>query len=91
MAINTTKTLERTSTVLGKRCEDTQKNMPRLMREAGCEGAKIVKTTLPQIHGGRDDVVFAGLNGAGFYFQRGKAVQMPEPVYEILKNTGVIA
>ena len=90
MAINTSKTIERTSTVLAGKCEATQKNMERLMREAGCAGAKLVKVTIPQIPGSRDDVVFAGLNGASFYFLRGKSVSMPEPVKEILVNTGVI-
>ena len=91
MAINTTKTLERTSTVLAGKCEATQKNMEKLMREANCPGAKLVKVTIPQTPGCRDDVVFAGLNGAGFYFLRGRQVTMPEPVREILVNTGVIA
>lgn len=90
MAINTSKTLEKTSTVLAKKCEETQKNMDKLMREAGCAGAKIVKATIPQIPGCKDDVVFAGLNGAGFYFLRGRSVSMPEPVKAILVNTGVI-
>lgn len=91
MAINTTKTLERTSTVLEKKCEETAKNMERLMREAGCTGAKMEKVTIPMIPGMKDDVVFAGLNGAGFYFLRGKSVSMPAPVAQILKNCGVIA
>jgi len=90
MAINTTKTLEKTSTVLSTRCDMTQKNMEKLMREAGCAGAKLEKVTIPSIPGMRDDVVFAGLNGAGFYFLRGRSVLMPAPVKEILKNSGVI-
>lgn len=90
MAINTTKTLERTSSVLADKCEATQKNMEKLMREANCAGAKLVKRTIAQIPGTRDDVVFAGLNGASFYFQRGKAVMMPEPVEKLLKNCGVL-
>ena len=91
MAMNTTKTLERTSTVLGRKCEETEKNMDKLMREALCPGAKMVTVTIPQAPGCRDDVVLAGLNGAGFYFMRGRTVQMPEPVAQILRNTGVIA
>ena len=90
MAINTTKTLEKTSTVLCGKCDATQKNMEKLMREAGCAGAKLEKVMIPQIPGCKDDVVFAGLNGVSFYFMRGKSVQMPEPVTEILKNAGVI-
>ena len=90
MAINTTKTLERTSAVLSGKCEATQKNMTRLMREANCPDAKLVRVTIPQLPGVRDDVVFAGLNGAPFYFLRGKPVMMPEPVREILLHTGVL-
>ncbi len=90
MAINTTKTLEKTSTVLCGKCDATQKNMEKLMREAGCAGAKMEKVMIPQIPGCKDDVVFAGLNGVSFYFMRGKSVLMPEPVKEILKNAGVI-
>ncbi|MBR5560166.1 MAG: hypothetical protein IKU73_01990 [Clostridia bacterium] len=90
MAINTTKTLEKTSNVLGSKCDATQKNMEKLMREAGCCGAALEKVTIPQIPGCKDDVVFAGLNGVSFYFMRGKCVQMPAPVKEILRNAGVI-
>lgn len=91
MNINTTKSLERTSTVLGQRCEETKNNMKRLMAEAGCPGAKMVKATLPVMRESRDDVVFVGLNGAKFYFMRGEEVQMPEPVHAILVNTGVLS
>lgn len=91
MATNTTKTLERTSTVLAGKCEATEKNMEKLMREAGCAGAEMIWVTLPYLPGSRDDVVFVGLNGAGFYFLRGRRVRMPQPVAQILRNTGVIA
>lgn len=91
MAMNTTKTLERTSTVLAKKCGETEKNMEKLMREAGCADAKMEKVMIPQVPGSRDDVVFVGLNGVGFYFLRGKSAQMPGPVAEILRNTGVIS
>ena len=90
MAINTSKTLERTSTVLGAKCEETEKNMPALMAEAGCAEYKAVTTSIPMIPGSRDDVVFVGLNGVRFYFMRGRTVKMPEPLLEILKNTGVV-
>ena len=91
MTINTTKTLERTSTVLGQRCEETAANIKRLMAEAGCAGAKLMKVTIPAQRECRDDVVFVGLNGAKFYFLRGVEVQMPEPVYCILRDAGVLA
>ena len=89
MAINTTKTLEKTSTVLSGKCDATQKNMERLMREAGCADAKVEKVMIPQIPGCKDDVVFVGLNGVGFYFLRGKSVQMPAPVAQILRSCGM--
>ncbi|MBP3655551.1 MAG: hypothetical protein J6K32_02530 [Clostridia bacterium] len=90
MTLNTSKTLERTSTVLGRRCEETQKNMTRLMAEAGCAGAPMATVMLPQIPGSRDDVIFAGLNGAKFYFLRGQKARMPLPVKQILVAAGVI-
>lgn len=90
MAINTSKTLERTSTALGARCEETERNMETLMAEAGCGSFKRVTTSIPMIPGSRDDVVFVGLNGVKFYFMRGRTIQMPEPLLEILKNTGVV-
>ena len=90
MAINTSKTLEKTSAVLAKKCEETAKNMDKLMREAGMTGAKMEKVTIPLIPGTKDDVVFAGVNGAGFYFLRGKTATMPEPIAEILENTGIL-
>ena len=52
--------------------------------------AKLVRVTIAHLPGCRDDVVFVGLNGAGFYFLRGRQVSMPEPVKEILVNTGVL-
>ena len=90
MAMNTSKTLERTSTVLGEKCEETQKNMPALMAEAGCGEYDCVTTSIPMIPGSRDDVVFVGLNGVRFYFMRGRTLSMPEPLLEILRNTGVV-
>ena len=90
MAINTSKTLERTSTALGAKCGETEKNMDSLMAEAGCTSFQRVTTSIPMIPGSRDDVVFVGLNGVRFYFMRGRTIQMPEPLLEILKNTGVV-
>ena len=85
---NTTKTVERTSSALLGKCEATEKNMAQLMERAGCAGAKMKSVTLPLIPGSKDDVQYVGLNGADFYFLRGKTCQMPEPVYEILHHTG---
>ena len=90
MAINTSRTLERTSTVLGAKCEETERNMPTLMAEAGCGEYDCVTTSIPMIPGSRDDVVFVGLNGVRFYFMRGRTISMPAPLLEILRNTGVV-
>ena len=86
--MNTTQTVEKTSSALVGKCEATQKNMAQLMRQAGIEEGKVTKVFLPLVPGSKDDVVFAGLNGVSFYFMRGKTVQMPEAVAKILKNTG---
>lgn len=87
---NTTKTVSRASTALGSKCEETTKNMAKLMKDAGCENAKKVKTMIPNIPGSKDDVVMVGLNGAAFYFMRGKTVEIPEPVLEIMQNCKMI-
>lgn len=88
--MNTTKTIERTSTVLGGRCEETAKNMKRLMAQAGAGEYKSVRTMIPQIPGNKDDVVFVGLNGVKFYFMRGRSQEIPEPLVQVLSNCAVI-
>ncbi len=90
MAINTntSKTMTQASTVLGGRCEETEKNMKKLMADAGCKTYETVATRIPLIPGSKDDVLFVGLNGVGFYFLRGKTVELPKPLLEILENTG---
>lgn len=85
---NTTRTIDKASSALSARCEATQKNMDRLAAQAGCGGAQRVKVMLPLAPGSSDDVLYVGLNGADFYFMCGRTVEMPEPVAEILKNTG---
>ena len=89
-AMNTTKTMERTSTALMGKCKKTAQEMEARMREAGCPKYETVDVTLPNLPGNKDDVVFVGLNGVGFHFLRGKRVAMPAPLYEILKNAGEI-
>lgn len=85
---NTTKTIDRSSSVLSVKCEDTQKNLKKLCKTAGCaDDVKIETISIPMIPGSNDDVIFAGLNGADFYFMRGTTVKMPEPVRKILQNT----
>ena len=85
---NTSKTIERASSALLGKCRETEKNMDKLLAQAGCEGCAKEKVLLPVIPGCRDDVVFVGLNGVSFYFLRGKSVEMGAPVAEILRNTG---
>ena len=80
MAINTntTKSVKKTSNVLGKACEKT-----------GCaEDTKIEKIIIPMVPGSKDDVIFVGLNGVDFYFKRGEKVDVPTPCAEILRDTG---
>ena len=89
--INTTQTVEKTSSALLNKCEATKKNMKSLMAKAGCAEGKLVKVFLPLIPGCKDDVVFVGLNGVGFYFMRGETVEMAAPLAQILRNTGCLA
>lgn len=90
MAINTTASISKASTVLIGKCEKTRENMKQMMRDAGCETYKTVKTMIPLIPGSGDDVVTVGLNGVMFYFLRGKTVDVPEPLVEILNNCGEV-
>ena len=85
---NTTRTIDKASSALAAKCEATQKNMDKLTAQAGCAGCSMEKVTLPLAPGSSDDVQYVGLNGADFYFMRGRQVEMPAPVVEILKNTG---
>ena len=86
--INTTATMKKTSAMLMGKCERTQKNLRKMMADAGCTGGEVRKVTLPLMPGSRDDVVFAGLNGVSFYFMRGTVCEMPAAVVEILKSCG---
>jgi hypothetical protein len=86
---NTTKSIKISSTVLGEKCEKTQKELKALMTKAGCSAeTKIEKITVPKMPGMKDDVLYVGLNGVDFYFKRGDTVQIPAPVAEIARNTG---
>lgn len=90
MAINTTTSIAKASTVLLGKCEETKENMKRMMADAGCPTYKTVKTMIPLIPGSGDDVVSVGLNGVMFHFMRGKAVDVPEPLLEILSNCYIV-
>ena len=85
---NTTRTIDRASSALSAKCEATQANMDKLTAQAGCAGCSMEKVILPLAPGSSDDVQYVGLNGADFYFMRGRAVMIPAPLVEILRNTG---
>ena len=88
---NTTRTLERSSTVLAPKCEATQKNMDKLLADAGVKTkVKKVMVPIPNIPGIKDDVFFVGINGAKFYFQRGKSAYVPEPVMRQAVDCGLL-
>ena len=87
---NTTRTIDKASSALGMKCEATQANMDKLTAQAGCPGCRMEKVTLPLAPGSSDDVQYIGLNGADFYFMRGRNVEMPEPVADILRDVGVM-
>ena len=86
--MNTTQTIERASSALAAKCAMTAKNMDKLLAQAGCAGCRKEKVTLPLVPGSKDDVLYVGLNGVDFYFMRGRSVEMPAPLKEILVNTG---
>lgn len=88
MGTNTTTTMKKTSVVLAGKCAKTQASLRKLMSDAGCADGETIKVNLPLAPASKDDVAFAGLNGVSFYFQRGKTVEMPAAVAEILKNCG---
>lgn len=87
MGLNTTKTIKKTSNVLGAKCDKTLNEIGKRMKMAGCEKYEVVKDVYldPRAHG-NDDVVFVGLNGVGFHFRRGEYIDMPKPLYDILVN-----
>ena len=90
MAINTntTQSMKKASTSLGHRCEYTAKNIKKLMADAGCKTYETVNVRIPDIKGSKDDVLFVGLNCVHFYFLRGKTVEMPKPLLDILESCG---
>lgn len=84
--LNTTSSMKKASSVLGKKCEETKANMKKLMANLGVKEYKTVKMLIPAIPGSKDDVVTVGLNGVMFYFKRGESIDVPECVLEVLKN-----
>jgi len=90
MATTTTNNVGKASNVLGERCKKTTENMKAKMERAGCKEYKTQRVLLPRARDDSDDVITVGLNGEMFYFLRGQSVNMPEPLCEILTNTGMI-
>lgn len=90
---NTSKSVNKLSEAMAESIEYTQKNMNKLLAKAGVKDtAKVekVKVYIPMIPGSKDDVEFVGLNGMPFYFKRGETVDMPKPIFDVLKNCGKI-
>lgn len=90
MATMTTNNMRKASNVLGKRCEDTKKNMKAKMKRAGTETYKTVSVIVPRPYDSGDDVLTIGYQGEMFYFLRGQKAEMPEPVAEIGMNCGLL-
>lgn len=91
MALNTTSSIKKASGVLGEKCDATLKEMKELLKKAGVTGEyKTTKVLIPRAVNSGDDVLFVGLNGVRFYFRRNTSVNMPDPLLEILQNTGEI-
>lgn len=90
---NTSKSVNKLSEAMAESIEYTQKNMTKLLAKAGVkDAAKVekIKVYIPMIPGSKDDVEFVGLNGMPFYFKRGETVDMPKPLFDVLKNCGKI-
>ena len=89
--VNTTRSIDRASTILGARCEETKKGMSELAKRLyGSAKPEMEKVALPILPGVKDDVIFCAVNGVKFYFLRGDTVEMPKAVFEVLRNTGTI-
>lgn len=88
--LNTVSTMKRESSARKEELETTKANIKKLMTQAGVDTYKTVKVNIPLIPGSGDDVQFVSLNGVKFYFKKGQTQDMPEPLYEILHNCGVI-
>lgn len=84
---NTTTSVGLASTVLGKKCEETKKNMDKLAKAVyKNEEVKMETVSIPKVHGLKDDVIFAEIGGVKFYFLRGDKVKMPVAVADLLRN-----
>ena len=91
MAINTTQSVKKASIAMAQECEKTKKDMKNLAKKLyGDAEVKMEKVVLPNLHGVKDDVLYAQVNGVVFHFQRGQTVEMPVAVAEVLRNAGKI-
>lgn len=89
--LNTITSMKMASSVLKDKCEATKANIKKMMTQAGVvETYKTVKVNIPKIPGDGDDVQFVGLNGVSFYFMKGATIDMPEPLYNLLRDCGKI-
>lgn len=89
--LNTITSMKMASSVLKDKCEATKANIKKMMTQAGVvETYKTVKVNIPMIPGDGDDVQFVGLNGVNFYFMKGTTIDMPEPLYNLLRDCGKI-
>jgi len=88
MSTTNTKNFTKASEALEGKIKKTEKEMKKKMADAGVPEYKTVKVLVPRSINQNDDVLTIGLNGEQFYFLRGTSVNMPEPLVEILQNTG---
>lgn len=88
MATTNTGNIKKASNVLEGKIKKTETEMKKKMTRAGFPEYKTVKVLVPKTINENDDVLTVGFNGEMFYFLRGKSVNMPEQLVEILENTG---
>ncbi len=88
--LNTITTMKMASSALKDKLEATKTNIKKMMAQAGVETYKTVKVNIPKIPGEGDDVQFVGLNGVNFHFMKGTTIDMPEPLYNLLRDCGNI-
>lgn len=64
----------------------------QLMKRAGCERYAMRRGVyIKDDPGVKFKQVFAGLNGSDFYFKMDTVADMPEPVYQVLKQAGRVS
>lgn len=88
--LNTITTMKMASSALQDKLEATKTNIKKMMAQAGVETYKTVKVNIPKIPGEGDDMQFVGLNGVNFHFMKGTTIDMPEPLYNLLRDCGKI-